>query len=237
MPELAVVSAVPSARLLCRATSRPAWVDGAQLVVGNPTGDLRGAGIEARAVTEAFYPAAGYLGEGACAADVLGQLGEGAPPLAILHLACHGYADPTVPGRSHLRLADRAVNLDEVLALRPTAPLDVGTVCLAACSTNVPGADHDEAFSLAAAFLAAGARTVFASMWPVPDDHTSRLMFMVHHYLHEGGCPPAVALHRARQWARDPHRVAPASMPPELRAGMNGAADAVAWAGFQHLGA
>ena len=104
------------------------------------------------------------------------------------------------------------------------------------CSTNVPGADYDEAFSLAATFLAAGARTVFASMWPVPDDHTSRLMFMIHHFL-STGCAPAEALHRARRWALDPHRVAPDSMPAELLAGMDGAEDTVAWAGFQHLGA
>ena len=237
LPELAVVSAVPSARLLYEAVSRPAMADGAQLVVGNPTGDLQGAGVEARAVTAAFYPSATYLGEDGSAAAVLERLGTGAPPLSLLHLACHGHADPNAPGRSHLRLADRAVGIDEVLALRPTAPLDVGIVCLAACSTNVPGADYDEAFSLAAAFLAAGARTVFASMWPVPDDHTSRLMFMVHHYLAAEGCSPAEALHRARRWALDPQRVAPDSMPAALLAGMNGAEDAVAWAGFQHLGA
>lgn len=244
LPELAAVSVTSSARLLCQATARPAWSDGAQLVIGNPTGDLPGAGAEARAVSDAFHPDATYLGrdtgdtDGAgTAAELLERLGAGAPALSLLHLACHGRADPEDPRRSHLRLADRPVSIDEVLALRPTAPLDVGTVCLAACSTNTSGVDYDEAFSIASAFLAAGARTVFATMWPVPDDHTSRLMFMIHHYLSAEGCAPAQALHRARRWARDPRRETPESMPASLCSGMDGAEDTISWAGFQHLGA
>jgi CHAT domain len=246
----AVVSTTPSARLLCDAVARPPRPRGGRLVVGNPTGDLRAAGAEARAIIDAFYPDATYLGSAdsphpaaarwvgsGLAGQVTARLAADAEPLALLHLACHGHADQTAPGRSHLVLADRALDVDELLALRPAALLDVGTVCLAACSTNVSGVEYDEAFSLAAAFLAAGARTVFASMWRVPDDHTSRLMFMVHHHLATDGCSPADALHRARLWARNPHRVAPDSMPADLAAGTAGMEDPVAWAGFQHLGA
>jgi hypothetical protein len=60
---------------------------------------------------------------------------------------------------------------------------------------------------------------------------------MVHHHLATDGCSPADALHRARLWARNPHRVAPDSMPANLAAGTAGMEDPVAWAGFQHLGA
>ena len=245
--ERAVVSYIPSAHLLSRATGRPRVPGGAALVVGNPTGDLPQAGAEARALVEAFYPAATYLGRSAgespepsgvgAAAEVLAVLGAEARPLALLHLACHAHAHPTEPWRSSLQLADRPVDVDELLDVRRSRALDIDTVCLAGCSTNVAGAAHDEAFSLASAFLAAGARTAYGSMWTVPDDHTSRLMFMVHHFRAREGCDPAEALRRAQRWAADAQRVPPPTMPAALARGAVGPVDPLGWAGFQHLGA
>jgi CHAT domain-containing protein len=111
-------------------------------------------------------------------------------------------------------------------------------VFLAACTTGVTGADHDEVFSLSTAFLAAGARTVFGSLWPVPDAETSVLMFMVHHYLNAESCAPADALHRAQRWMLDPWRRPPPRMPAELavHCGHPELADPVAWAAFTHMG-
>ncbi|OJY45947.1 CHAT domain-containing protein [Pseudonocardia sp. 73-21] len=250
LADAAVVSTTPSARLLCQAVTRHTGVDGAQLVIGNPSGDLRAAGAEARALVAAFYPEATYLGQPGdgvpdpdgtgSAVEVLDRLRDGSPSLSVLHLACHARAEPAAPGRSSLRLADRWLEVDEILAVRPTQPFELDTVQLAACSTIVSGADYDEAFSLATAFLAAGARTAYGSMWTVPDRYTSRLMFMVHHYRRVEGCTPAVALHRARRWSRDPHRVPPDGMPPALAASWRSALpsdDPVAWAGCLHVGA
>jgi CHAT domain-containing protein len=59
----------------------------------------------------------------------------------------------------------------ELLAVSRVATLPIDTVVLAACTTNLGGAD-DEALSLATAFLAAGARTAFATLWRVPDAST-----------------------------------------------------------------
>ncbi len=246
MLDRAIVSYAPSAHLLGSALAQPRHRDGGVLVLGNPTGDLREAGVEARALVGVFYPAATYLGRtdrgGAepsgpgAAAEMLALLGADAPPLALLHLACHARANRTAPWRSSLVLADRPVDVGELLTLRRSTPLEVDTVCLAGCSTNVAGTDHDEAFSLASAFLAAGARTAFGSMWTVPDDHTSRLMFMVHHFLARGD-DAADALHQAQLWAADPGRIPPPEMPTALARGASGPDDPVAWAGFQHVGA
>lgn len=246
-----IISYIPSARLLCECvTRRRSPRDGPALIVGNPTGGLVAAGDEAQALRTAFYPHATYLGRPgtvggpgpsgpASAAAVLKWLDEPAARRSVLHLACHAVAEPAEPGRTRVRLDDGDLAVEELLAHRRTKLLGIERVFLAACSTNVSGVDYDEAFSIATAFLAAGARTAYGSMWTVPDAYTSRSMFMIHHHLEVDGCSPAEALHRAQRWALDPRRVAPATMPAHLVAGGHGglpADDPVAWAGFMHLG-
>lgn len=84
------------------------------------------------------------------------------------------------------------------------AALPIDRVFLAACATNAVGNHHDEAFSLAAAFLEAGVHTVFGTLWPVRDEETSLFMCLVHHHLNVDGCAPSEALHRAQRWMLDP---------------------------------
>jgi len=125
-----------------------------------------------------------------------------------------------------------------LLEVSRLAALEIDMVVLAACRTNASGEDYDEAFSLATAFLAAGARTVFATLWPVPDSATSLLMYMVHHQLNTAACTPAEALHRAQLWMLDPGRLPPDGTPDELArlcSSSNGV-DPASWAGFTHLG-
>jgi hypothetical protein len=240
----AVVSSVPSARMLCQVLARPRIHAGGTLIVGDPTGDLAAARAEAQALRAAFYRDATYFGRGGrgvtaagrgTSGDVLDRLGS---PHAVVHLACHAHAEPDDPGRSGLRLADGDLAVADLLGHRPTQRLPLDTVLLAACSTTVSGAEYDEAFSLATAFLAAGARTVFGSLWEVPDGATAELMFMVHHGLRVDGLAPAEALHRAQRWALDPDRVRPSGM-PDGPAGLPSERpdDPVAWAAFVHLGA
>jgi CHAT domain-containing protein len=100
------------------------------------------------------------------------------------------------------------------------------------------GADPDEAFSLSTAFLVAGARTVYGSLWPVPDTATSLLMYVVHHHLTVDGRAPADALHQAQLWMLDPGRTPPPGMPDDLAAHCSGSdlGDPVSWAAFTHMG-
>jgi CHAT domain-containing protein len=72
----------------------------------------------------------------------------------------------------------------------------------------------------------------------VPDDATSVLMFLTHHFLRTEGEPPARALRRAQLWMLDPARELPAALPAPLaeRARRIDPDDLSAWAGFTHLG-
>jgi hypothetical protein len=237
----AIFSYAPSARLLCQTAWRPELAgDAGGLVVGDPTRDLPDARAEAEAVRAAFYPAAELLADATSPAPatpeaVLEWLRRTDGSRSVLHLACHGEVTDGVDG-SALLLAGGRLPARQILETRRSGA--IGVVALAACTTNVPSGRYDEAFSLSTAFLAAGARTVFGSLWPVPSGATSLLMFMAHHFLRVERLPPAEALHRAQLWMLDPDRVPPHTMPPGLaaRATDPAAADVAAWAGFTHQG-
>jgi CHAT domain-containing protein len=236
----AVFSYAVSARTLCTSATFPDRPIRAALVVGDPGGDLPHAGLEARAIGDAFYPGCTYLGRPAgtgTPAQVLDWIATAAPGPSLLHFACHGRVDPRSPADAHLALAGGTLTARDLLDASRTAELVMERVFLAACTTGATGADHDEVFSLATAFLAAGARTVFGSLWPVPDAETSVLMFMVHHFLAESHTP-ADALHRAQRWMLDPWRRPPPEMPAELatNCGSSDLANPMAWAAFLHLG-
>jgi hypothetical protein len=239
--ERAVFSYAVSARSLWTSSKFPDRPIRSALVVGDPGGDLPYAGLEARAIGTAFYPDATYLGSPAgtgAPAEVLEWVAAAAPGPSLLHFACHGRVDPRVPADAHLALAGGTLTARRLLDASRVAELVMERVFLAACTTSVTGADHDEAFSLSTAFLAAGARTVFGSLWSVPDAETSVLMFLVHHFLNAENCAPADALHRAQLWMLDPWRRPPPGMPAELAAhcGSTELADPVAWAAFNHMG-
>jgi CHAT domain-containing protein len=157
---------------------------------------------------------------------------------SVLHFACHGRVDPDRPADAELLLANDTLTARDLVDAARLAAVVVDQVFLAACTTNTTGRDYDEAFSLASAFLAAGARTVFGSLWTVGDAETSLLMFMVHHYLMVDRHRPADALHAAQLWMLNPHRRAPRTMPAELAASSDQPelADPLAWAAFTHLG-
>jgi hypothetical protein len=237
-----VFSYSPSARLFCAAVDlQTAPIDSA-LIVGDPDGSLRFAGQEARGIHRAFHPHGRYLGAGgpdaATPEAVLDWITNAGGGSSLLHFACHGWADSARPDQAGLVLAGGRLKARDIVEATRLAGLVVDQVYLAACHTNTIGGDHDEAFSLASVFLAAGARTVFGSLWAVPDEATSLLMFMVHHFLTVEHRPPARALHAAQRWMLDPHRRPPRSMPPDLAqfADRPALSDPVAWAAFTHLG-
>ncbi|GHA97227.1 MULTISPECIES: CHAT domain-containing protein [Streptomyces] len=232
-----------SARMLCDVASRPAVPHtGAALVVGNPTGDLRAAGDEALAVHEAFYPQGAFRSADATPAAVLDWLRQPEHAGGVLHLACHGSVAEHHRLSARLSLAGghlAAENLTEVGAgARGAEDGALELVVLAACRSQVSGRGPDESYSLSTAFLVAGANSVVGSLWPVPDDATSVLMFMTHHFLRRAGQSPGGALRRAQLWMLDPARAVPEGMPRVLRrrARDTDPDDLSAWAGFTHLG-
>ncbi|MFE7127054.1 CHAT domain-containing protein [Streptomyces sp. NPDC057617] len=235
------VSYAPSARMLCEVAGRTPADVGASgspaLVIGNPTGDLRYAGEEAEAIHRVFYPDGTYLDADTADATAtsarLADLRGG-----VLHLACHARVDPGERHSAYLDLAAGSRLTAEQLTEGTARRCEPGLVCLAACWSNVSSRGYDEAYSLATAFLAAGAHTVLGSLWPVPDEATSLLMYMTHHYLRREALPSGQALRRAQLWMLDPRRRTPPEMPARLavRARYIRPDNLAGWAGFTHQG-
>ena len=245
----AVFSYAASARLMCDVVARTRIAeDGDALIVGNPTGDLRHAGLEALTIHRQFYPHGHYLADTdsprpARRQELLDWLaGSVETARGVLHLACHGVVELNAANSSRLLLAGQETLSAEDLvgnAHGAAGVCQLGLVCLAACSTGAASRGYDEAFSLATAFQVAGARSVVSSLWRVPDEATSLLMYMFHHYLVEDRLGPAQALRLAQLWmiGQDAGRLPP-SMPDIIRAQQRrlDPGDISAWAGFVHLG-
>ena len=249
----AVFVTCASARQLIETASRSRLRpgQGSVVLVANPTGDLPWSTREADALGAAVYPHATRLGRSEHAAvsgpgtpgEVLACMspgeGTGVPP-AVLHLGCHAVAGDT-PDQSRLLLAEGNLPISRVLARarsrQPGSP--GGLVVLSACTSDLAIADHDEALTLASAFLAAGATGVIGSRWEVLDLHTALLMFVLHRHLarnpHDG---PAEALRAAQMWMLDRHREVPFDMPEPLAAQARraDASSPYAWAAFTYHG-
>jgi CHAT domain-containing protein len=102
------------------------------------------------------------------------------PGRAIVHLATHGIIRNDESLTSYLALGgagpseqgDGRLTADEVYSL----PLDAELVVLSACRTALGPSNGDGVFGFTRAFLYAGASTVAATMWDVPDETTWRVM-------------------------------------------------------------
>lgn len=96
-----------------------------------------------------------------------------APESGILHLAAHGVFRQDSPLFSYLNLADGPLILADVerLSLSQTT-----LVTLSACETGTGDLRGGDLFGLSQAFLQAGAASLVASLWPVPDEATRELM-------------------------------------------------------------
>jgi CHAT domain-containing protein len=240
--EDAVISTVPTARLLCQLAGRGYLpLDGTALVVDDPYGnaDLAAAALEADSVRSQFYPAESVTsgaGTSGAAASVLAALPGGTAPRPVVHLAGHAHL---VPGRP----VDAAVQLPGGIALTVRDVLDQARrmpadapgplVDLAACTSGVSGGQYDEALSLAAAFLVAGATGAVGTLWAVTDRRSAALQYLFHHNLVRAGMPPAAALREAQLAFLRPGPL-PAAMPSQLRlpAGRAIVNHPVFWAAF-----
>jgi hypothetical protein len=249
--EEVVLSMCVSARQLTEVAGRRVLPRGqSPVLVANPTRDLRWSTREADAIRAALYPAAVLLGrsrEGVAAGrgtpeEVLAFLPGGGSrlPPSELHLGCHAVAGQT-SDQSKLRLAGGDLTLSVILAQARARTHDSpgGLVVLAACTSDLSVADHDEALTLASAFLAAGASGVVGARWQISDVRTALLMFMLHrHLVRHPAASPADALRAAQLWMLDPARSVPQEMPRLLadEVGNHDLADPHSWAAFTYHG-
>jgi len=212
----AIVSYAASARQFLEAHSRPPRDPRSEPVLVRAPGGLVWASKEIRDLHARHYPHGLLLGDRRASpvtpAEVLAHLPrQGSNGASLLHLGCHARTAER-PVDSHLQLArGRRLAMADVLQQARDRPRDGagGLVVLAACASDLTGRDHDEALTLATAFLAAGATGVVGTRWPVDDLPTALFMTMFHYYLNAGYPDPAVALRAAQLWMLDPGRSLP----------------------------
>ncbi|MFG2784417.1 CHAT domain-containing protein [Streptomyces prunicolor] len=168
--------------------------------------------------------------------------GHSRVPTAVLHVNCHADTGSS-PADSVLRLGGgHHITVADVLAgaadRDPGTP--GGTVVLANCTSDLTVSDHDEALTLATAFLSAGATAVVGSRWDVADDpRTTVLMLVLHHRLRAGD-PAGEALRAAQLWMLDPHRTVPGELAAYdsvfKEAEQRGMDELEVWSAFAHHG-
>jgi CHAT domain-containing protein len=157
---------------------------------------LRHSAGEVRELSALFGNPTVLSGDAATSKAALAAL-DGA---ALAHVACHGRFRSDSPLFSSLELADGPLNVYELQQLRRAPEVVVLSACDLATSDLHPG---DELLGVAAALLAMGTRTIIASVVPVPDAASKRLMLAFHRNLLAGHAP-ASALARAQARAAVP---------------------------------
>jgi len=141
-----------------------------------------------------------------------------APRARILHFATHGLLDESFPLDSALVLttpekgSGQAENgLLQAWEILEGEPLQAELVVLSACESALGKSVRGEGLmGLSRAFQGAGARSVLASLWRVPDEATYRLMVELYGALGEGKPLDQALRHAQLQMIR---RQGPASTP------------------------
>lgn len=122
------------------------------------------------------------------AAATIARVRDALPGRRTVHLACHGRFVPALPSASGLRLADGWMPVRDILDVA----LDADLVFLSGCETGRVAIDAgDEVAGLSRAFLAAGARRLVTSLWPVRDAAAAALATGFHTRFSSGMRPSA----------------------------------------------
>lgn len=122
----------------------------------------------------------------------------------FLHFATHGLIDSRYPGLSALALSqldERGMPREGLVRLHDIYNLDLNAdlVVLSACDTALGREIRGEGLlGLTQGFMYAGARSIVASLWQVPDRATAELMTRFYRYMLSDGLRPAAALQRAQ---------------------------------------
>jgi tetratricopeptide (TPR) repeat protein len=181
------VTVSPSARAWLRALQQQAPNDPRQVLVAGPR--LYHAETEI-AELAARYPDATHLAGDAASVAAVSTAIDGAD---LVHIAAHGHFRADNPQFSCLDLADGPLTVYDLERLDQAPRRLVLSACDAALSGIRPG---DELMGLASAVFALGTSTLIASVVPVDDIDSQRLMLDLHNRL-ATGTSPATALSQA----------------------------------------
>jgi CHAT domain-containing protein/tetratricopeptide (TPR) repeat protein len=190
----------PSGAVLRRCLKQDPPTEGVAMVVGDPLGDLPKARDEARAVAR-HLGVEGLLGGEATTHVVLKTLVGW--QIRHAHFSCHGHVDASDGMRSALLLApvdgidDGHLTAEALL----DANLAGARVVMSACETGIGEEKTEvESFGLPRAALAAGARSVVASLWAMDD--TASYLLMRELYRRLSSESAGQALRGAQLWLR-----------------------------------
>ncbi|MFL5802580.1 MAG: CHAT domain-containing protein [Roseiflexaceae bacterium] len=182
--ERAIVQLAPSLTIWQSLAARPATYGTSALLIGCGVFDGRAAGLPAVA-EELASVVARWPGDAvrldntqATRAALLERSASGElAGYGLLHIASHAQLIPMRGLAAHLKLWDGDLWLPELAGLRLGGALVTLSACDGAAADALLG---DEVLSLSWAFLAAGASSVLASLWPVGDQ--AARPFMVRFY-------------------------------------------------------
>ncbi|MCL4266137.1 MAG: CHAT domain-containing protein [Anaerolineae bacterium] len=180
---------------LLRKTVYPNPPEQKALVVGfSDNGRLPHAPAEAQQITRFFKPEnVTCLVEDEATQEAFQAASQEAE---FIHLATHAFYRPDNPLFSWMRLANGRITVGDLYHLTlPKRPL----VVLSACETGRGQTRGGGLFGMGRALLAAGARGLVVTLWPVHDQTTAEWMVLFYRLLHEH--PPALALCQAQQAA------------------------------------
>lgn len=208
---LTLLPSASTLRFLERPASAPVAAPRA-LVLANADYTLPSAAAEAQAIADLFDSQL-FLGSQATEQALRAHAGQA----GILHIATHGEYLPDAPLASYLTLAPGSPEHTPAATRGSDEPsgarLEVADVygldlrqtdlvVLSACQSNLSAwTSGDDMVGLTRAFLYAGASSVVASLWLVPDKATSQLMERFYTHL-RAGSGKAEALQKAQQEIR-----------------------------------
>ncbi|MBV9726516.1 MAG: CHAT domain-containing protein, partial [Gammaproteobacteria bacterium] len=118
----------------------------------------------------------------------------------FIHIAAHGVADAQVPELSslilgsygaHGEVSDRAVRVADLALETLNAEVAVLSACETALGTEVRS---EGLVGMNSTMLARGAHAVVASLWPVPDEVSARLMTEFYQHMLQASMRPEAAL-------------------------------------------
>ena len=126
------------------------------------------------------------------------------PSVSLIHFAAHGHAErgeialaPERPTNATPCEKDYLLTMDDISQVQLRAKL----VVLSCCHSAQGQVRAEGVVGIARAFLGSGARSVLASLWPIPDEATEQLMSRFYKHL-VCGDSASESLHQAMKWMR-----------------------------------
>lgn len=185
------ISIAPSISIAARLAQRTPTAAPQLLAFGNPTinpevaDPLPGAEKEVHELAQRFPGARLFFRDEASKEN----FASNAPASRLVHIAAHAMADTLDPLHSKVLLADKDgkpnyLEAKDVLGMR----LDnVAMIALSACESGLGRVENgDEVLGFTRSFLSAGTSTLLASLWPVSDAATEKLMTTLYTDLAKG---------------------------------------------------